>query len=79
MCVCAYVYVCVVCNGLGAAGCRHDGLTSAGGKLLGVRGDEVGGQGVWCGGVGGSRGGMIADVGESMCVEGYDRCRYGDG
>ena len=23
--------------------------------------------------------GMMADVGESMCVEGYDRCRYGDG
>ena len=53
MCVCAYVYVCVVCNGLGAAGCRHDGLTATGGKLLGVRGGEVGGQGVWCGGVGG--------------------------
>ena len=44
MCMCMYVGACVVCNGLGAAGCRHDGLTAAGGKLLGVRGDEVGGK-----------------------------------
>ena len=57
VCVWIYVYVCVVCNGLGAAGCRHDGLTAAGGKLLGVKGDEAGGQGAWCGGLkGGGKG-----------------------
>ena len=46
MCIYVYacVYVCVVCNGLGAAGCRHDGLTAAGCKLLGVKGDEVAGK-----------------------------------
>ena len=49
-----YVYVSVrvfvVCNGLGAAGCWHDGLTSAGGKLLGVKGEGgVRAKGAWVG------------------------------
>ena len=46
--------------------------------MEGVKGDEVGGKarvmGV-CRGEG--RGGV--EVGESMSVEGYDECRYGDG
>ena len=62
-----YVYVSVrvfvVCNGLGAAGCRHDGLTAAGGKLLGVRGDEVGGKACGVGGYGGWGGMCVAEEG----------------